>query len=140
MKNLENLNNFGDYSGIDRILTKVANNQFTTHRYSKEWKIAISLSILFDITAVTLRIYAGYFYLSTLLIPMLESVYLAKIATISILILLELLVHFLLAKFFKFAIKTGNNSHGQTAAVVLIFLAFVYTISFHCSTQGLSIN
>ena len=76
MKNSLN-DNFGNFNLIDKLLTKVANNQFTTHRYSKEWKIAISLAILFDIVAVTLSIYAGYFYLSTLLIPMLESAYFA---------------------------------------------------------------
>ncbi len=136
MKNSLNTDTFGNFNLTDKLLTKVANNQFTTHRYSKEWKIAISLSLLFDITAVILSIYAGYFYLSTLLIPMLESVYFAQMATISILILLELLVHFLLAKFFKFALK----SHIQTASLVLIFLGFVYMQSFYMSTNGLSIN
>jgi len=137
MKNeLINESTFGNFTPGDKILTKIANNQFTTHRYSKEWKILILLALLFDVTAVTLTVYAGYFYLSELITPILESKELAIISTIVILILLEFLVHFLLAKFFKFALKW----HGLTATSILIFLSLVYFLSFQMSTNGLSIN
>jgi len=138
MKNKVNdkVDNFGTFGTSDLFFTKIANNQFTTHRYSKEWKTAIIGALILDIIATVLSVYSGYFYLSILLIQMLESKAAAQISTIAILIILELLVHFLLAKFFKFALKFVAT----VAIPTLLFLGFLYSISFYMSTQGLSIN
>jgi len=130
------IDNFGTFGTSDLFFTKIANNQFTTHRYSKEWKTAIIGALVLDIIATVLSVYSGYFYLSILLIQMLESKAAAQISTIAILIILELLVHFLLAKFFKFALKFVAT----VAIPTLLFLGFLYSISFYMSTQGLSIN
>jgi len=135
MNNLK-FDKFGNLNRLDTVFTKIAKNQFTTDRYSKEWKILIIIVLLFDFVASFLSVYAGYFYLSTLLIPMFESKIISIASTIAILILLELLVHFLLAKFFKFALKY----HVQTAIFLLFAVTSVFLLSFQLSTQGLSIN
>lgn len=130
------IDTFGTLAAADVLFTKVANNQFTTHRYSKEWKTAIIGALLLDFIATVLSVYSGYFYLSILLTQMLENKLLAQISTVFILVVLEFLVHFSLAKFFKFAIKFVAT----VSITILFFLGFLYTISFYMSTQGLSIN
>ena len=128
--------NFGNLNLMDMFFTRIAKEQFVTHRFSKEYRTVLVLVFLFDILAVFASIFAGYFYLYVLVIKTLNNILVAKILTITALIILEILVHIGLAKFFKFFIK----SNIAVAFVALVLVTLLWSVSFQLSTKGLSMR
>jgi len=138
MKNIvkEKIDNFGRFSASDIYFTRIANSQFTTHRYSKEWKAAIILAFLFSLITSWFSISGGYSYIHVIIFQLTENKIVTFISTILVVVFLEYLVYMLIGKFFKFALKFVP----QIAIPVLIFTIMVYSISFYISTQGMSIS
>ena len=79
------IDNFGNLNGLDMFFTRIAKEQFVTHRFSKEYRIVLILTFLFDILAVSVSIFAGYFYLYLMIFKTLNSVLVAKVITIILL-------------------------------------------------------
>lgn len=135
--NIKNkIDNFGRFSASDIYFTRIANSQFTTHRYSKEWKAAIILAFLFSLITSWFSISGGYSYIHVIIFQLTENKIVTFISTILVVVFLEYLVYMLIGKFFKFALKFVP----QIAIPVLIFTIMVYSISFYISTQGMSIS
>jgi len=130
------IDNFGTFGTSDLFFTKIANNQFTTHRYSKEWKAAIVLAFLFSLITSWFSISGGYSYVNVIIFQLTENKAVTFISSILVVVFLEYLVYMLIGKFFKFTLKFIP----QTAIPVLIFTLLVYSISFYISTQGMSIS
>ncbi|MHA1659561.1 MAG: hypothetical protein ACTSUT_10625, partial [Promethearchaeota archaeon] len=128
MKNKEKM------SSLDLFLSRIANRKYTSHRYSTEWPIGMLIAGLVALSAISLSIFAGYFFVFDFFIGFVKVKFWAQIATFIILILIEAGAQFYLSKTFKFSLKGEVfNIKGSLFMLILFFLA-----SATFSTNGLS--
>lgn len=138
MKNIvkEKIDNFGNLSSLDLMFTRIAREQFVTHRFSKEYRTVLIFTVLLDLVAVFVSVFGGYFHLYSMVFRSLNDAIVSKIVSISVLIILEILVHIALAKFFKSFIKEKM----QVAFIALVFATILWGVIFDFSTKGLSMR
>ena len=130
------IDSFGNFNLLDKLFTKVANKQNTTHRFSTEWRVFIIIGLIAGLITSIISVYSGQFYLIGFMSSFYTTGNILKAVTIVILILIELLTYYSMSKAFKFALKWDALKFLPTA----IFTVMVYTLSFYQSTSGLSIQ
>ncbi len=122
--------------GLDNLLGNHAKSQFKLWHFSKEWRIGIILLVILKLFTMVVSIYAGYYFLYNISLPVLKSHQTTTIAAVIILLIIELLTMFFLQKFFKFLLKGIII----TSVFAGIIAATIYIVSFHISTNGLAMR
>ncbi len=130
--NSHNVKNFT----FDSVVGKHAKNQFRLWHFSREWRAGIIILSVFKSLTWLISIYAGYYFLYNISLPVIKNILITQIFTILLLILIELLTWFFLSKFFKFLYKNIIT----TAVFSGIIAAGIYFLSFHMSTNGLAMR
>ncbi len=134
--NLSNTDSFGNFNLFDKILTKVANKQNTTHRFSTEWRVFIIIALIVGLATSLVSIYSGNHFLRGYLSSFSNSPLIVTILTFTALLIIEFLTYYAMSKAFKFGLKMDVLKFLPTT----IFTIAIYTLSFYQSTSGLSIQ
>lgn len=100
-----------------------------------EWQAVILVTVLIKVTTSGVSITAGYYYFKNLLQELFNNENASVVFSIVILVLIELLASYLLAKFFKFALRMRFI----TAGVISIFVFGVYFLSWQSSCRGVEL-
>ena len=119
---------------FDTMLSKHARNQFMLHSFSTEWRLGIMIASVFKLVTWIISVFAGYYFLFNISLPILNNKIAAIISTLIILLLIELLTWVFLSKFFKFLLK-GIYIASIFSGIIAVL---IYSISFHMSTNGLA--
>lgn len=127
-----NVKNFS----FDAFVGKHAKNQFKLWHFSREWRAGIIIVSVLKFITWSISIYAGYYFLYSISLPVIGNKIAAIIASIVLLVLLELFTWFFLSKFFKFLYK-GILATAVFSGIVAIS---IYYLSFHMSTNGLAMR
>jgi len=122
--------------GFDSLIGKHAKNQFKLWHFSKEWRAGIIILSLFKTATWVISVYAGYYFLYNVSLPVIGSENTAIITSLVLLVGIELLTWFFLAKFFKFLLKGIIT----TAVFSGVIAGGIYFLSFHMSTNGLAMR
>ncbi len=130
--NAHNVKNFS----FDTMVGKHARNQFKLWHFSREWRAGIIIVSVFKTATWIISIYAGYYFLYNISLPVIADKTMTIISTMVLLVLIELLTWFFLSKFFKFLYK-GIITVAVFSAVIA---SGIYFLSFHMSTNGLAMR
>ncbi len=120
------------------LLSRLARNAYKLHNLKKEWKVFILFVFLAKVLTWSTSIFAGYYYFSQLLFPVLQNSMFTSLTAISTLIIIEVLTTITLAKFFKFLLR-GTNHISTTIALSLVVVT-LFGLSFISSTNGLAMR
>ena len=127
---------FGNFNLLDKLFTKIANKQNTTHRFSTEWRVFIIIALIVGVITSIISVYSGRPFLFGFINPFYENKGISQVTTLTILILIELLTYYSMSKAWKFFLKWDALKFLPTA----IFTIMIYSLSFYQSTSGLSIQ
>lgn len=118
------------------IISKLSDNAYKIHEFSKEWQIAIITIIFAKLVTNGVSIYAGYNFIYLYSLQILNSVFWSQIVAIVLLLIVEILTMVFLSKFFKFLLRTCY----KTALFPFIASVVLFSISFVISTNGLAMK
>jgi len=127
-----NLKNFS----FDQITGKHAKEQFTIWHFSKEWRLGIIILTIVKVVTWIISIYAGYYFLFKITLPVVEKTAVAGLISVVMLMITEFLTWVALSKSYKFMLKRL----WQTAVFSGIIALGIYSLSFYITTNGLAMR
>ena len=119
---------------INNFIEKRASTTYRVHEFVKEYGAFIALVLLVKLTTSLFSAYAGYYYVKTMFIEILNNYSWAIVFSIVSLVLIELLTNISLSKFYKTSLRGKIKA---AIAFVLLSLLF-FGLSFYLSTNGLA--
>jgi len=121
-------------SKISKLISAQAKRLMSLYPTSEEWSTAIIILTLIKFGTMAISAYTAYSFFLSYTYPIIKQIELSRIATVIILVLLEIITAVFLTKFFKFFFK---KMYPSTFLVSLVVVGF-YSLSFNSSTNGLA--
>jgi hypothetical protein len=121
---------------LSNFVGRAAGKAHKINSIKKEWLIAIIVFHVARLGAMGVSIYAGFYYISYTLSPVIQNPVHVLYASVTILVMLELLNMVFLSK----ALKFGLHFNWKVFISAGIVAAGLYTLSFIISTNGLAMR
>lgn len=131
--NLEQKQGNRQISGIDIFLSKLARNEFKSWHYTREHRTGLIISLLLKFGTMIILAFCGYYFLYEMISGAFAPSVGLPVAWFMV-IAIEFLIAYLLAKTVKFFIKQTYT----TAGIYLVFAVLLYGTEFYSTTHGLA--
>jgi len=119
---------------LNNFIEKRASTTYRIHEFVKEYGVFISLVLLVKLATSLFSAYAGYFYVKSLFLEILNDYTWSIVFAIISLVLIELLTNISLSKFYK----TSLRGKIKAAIGFVLLSAVFFGLSFYLSTNGLA--
>ena len=118
----------------NQVKTQAVKN-WTPYKVKKEWLTLIFVSLLIKLSTNAVSVFSGYQFLNNCFFALVNSEAAARSFAVITLLLIELFVSLMLAKFFKFAFRLDFAK----CILPFLFAAAAYFISCQISCKGIAI-